>query len=64
VKASRERMRANRPLERDGTPQDVAEAALYFASARSAYVTGTVLPVDGGTVAGTPIRRRSKDGKS
>lgn len=60
VKASRESMRANRPLEREGTPEDVAEAALYFASARSAYVTGTVLPVDGGTVAGTPIRRRPK----
>ncbi len=31
---------------------DIAEAALYFASDRSRYVTGTVLPVDGGTVAG------------
>jgi NAD(P)-dependent dehydrogenase (short-subunit alcohol dehydrogenase family) len=60
VKASRQAMRDNRPLEREGTPEDVAEAALYFASDRSAYVTGTVLPVDGGTVAGTPIRRRSK----
>jgi NAD(P)-dependent dehydrogenase (short-subunit alcohol dehydrogenase family) len=58
VKSSREAMRANRPLEREGRPEDVAEAALYFASDRSAYVTGTVLPVDGGTVAGTPIRRR------
>ena len=60
VKASRDAMRANRPLEREGTPDDVAEAALYLASDRSKYVTGTVLPVDGGTVAGTPIRRRSK----
>jgi NAD(P)-dependent dehydrogenase (short-subunit alcohol dehydrogenase family) len=58
VKSSREAMRANRPLEREGTPEDVAEAALYFASDRSAYVTGTVLPVDGGTVAGTPIPRK------
>jgi NAD(P)-dependent dehydrogenase (short-subunit alcohol dehydrogenase family) len=64
VKASREAMRANRPLEREGTPEDVAEAALYFASDRSAYVTGTVLPVDGGTVAGTPIRRRVKGDSS
>ena len=58
--AARESMRANRPLEREGTPEDVAEAVLYFAGDRSAYVTGTVLPVDGGTVAGTPIRRRPK----
>lgn len=64
VKASRQAMRDNRPLEREGTPEDVAEAALYFASDRSAYVTGTVLPVDGGTVAGTPIRRRSKGGST
>lgn len=61
VQASRQRMRDNRPLEREGTPEDVAEAALYFASDRSAYVTGTVLPVDGGTSAGTPIRRRKED---
>jgi NAD(P)-dependent dehydrogenase (short-subunit alcohol dehydrogenase family) len=36
------------PVKREGTPEDVAEAALYFASDRSRYVTGTVLPVDGG----------------
>jgi len=64
VKASRQAMRDNRPLEREGTPEDVAEAALYLASDRSVYVTGTVLPVDGGTVAGTPVRRRSKDAGS
>jgi NAD(P)-dependent dehydrogenase (short-subunit alcohol dehydrogenase family) len=62
VKSSRQAMRDNRPLEREGTPEDVAEAALYLASDRSAYITGTVLPVDGGTVAGTPIRRRSTKG--
>jgi NAD(P)-dependent dehydrogenase (short-subunit alcohol dehydrogenase family) len=57
--AIREQMRADRPLQREGTPGDVAEAALYFAGDRSRYVTGTVLPVDGGTVAGKAIRRRS-----
>ena len=30
------------------TPEDIAEAALYFAGDRSRYVTGTVLPVGGG----------------
>jgi NAD(P)-dependent dehydrogenase (short-subunit alcohol dehydrogenase family) len=61
TKAIRETMRADRPLQREGTPEDVAEAVLYFAGDRSRYITGTVLPVDGGTVAGKPIRRRSAD---
>jgi NAD(P)-dependent dehydrogenase (short-subunit alcohol dehydrogenase family) len=54
----RAQMRADRPLQRDGTPEDVAEAALYLAGDRSRYVTGTVLRVDGGTAAGKAIRRR------
>ena len=55
----REQMRNDRPLKREGTVEDVAEAALYFATDRSRYVTGTVLPVDGGTVAGKVIVRKS-----
>ncbi len=58
-RAIREQMRADRPLKREGTPADIAEAALYLAGDRSSYVTGTVLPVDGGTVAGKAMRRRS-----
>jgi NAD(P)-dependent dehydrogenase (short-subunit alcohol dehydrogenase family) len=42
------------PLQRLGAPTDVANAAVYLASDRSAQVTGTVLPVDGGTTAGPP----------
>ena len=60
--AIRETMRADRPLKREGTPEDVAEAALYFATDRSRYVTGTVLPVDGGTVAGKAIRSKKREG--
>jgi NAD(P)-dependent dehydrogenase (short-subunit alcohol dehydrogenase family) len=55
----RAQMRADRPLQREGTPEDVAEAALYLAGDRSRYVTGTVMRVDGGTAAGKVIRRRS-----
>ena len=58
----RQTMRDDRPLKREGTPEDVAEAALYFATDRSRYVTGTVLPIDGGTSAGKPIRSRKRDG--
>ena len=46
---------SNQPLKRRGRPQDVAEAALYLASDRSAQVTGIVLPVDGGITAGDPV---------
>jgi NAD(P)-dependent dehydrogenase (short-subunit alcohol dehydrogenase family) len=57
----RQTMRDDRPLKREGTPEDVAEAALYFATDRSRYVTGTVLPVDGGTSAGKPIRSKKRE---
>ncbi|MEE2731986.1 MAG: SDR family oxidoreductase [Pseudomonadota bacterium] len=50
-----ERIKKTQPLQRQGTPQDVANAALYFASELSAQVTGTILPVDGGTNLGSPI---------
>jgi NAD(P)-dependent dehydrogenase (short-subunit alcohol dehydrogenase family) len=46
---------SSRPLKRQGKPEDVAEAALYFASERAAYLTGVVLPVDGGVSAGDAV---------
>jgi NAD(P)-dependent dehydrogenase (short-subunit alcohol dehydrogenase family) len=42
------------PLQRLGGTRDVANAAVYLASDRSAQVTGSVLPVDGGTTTGPP----------
>jgi NAD(P)-dependent dehydrogenase (short-subunit alcohol dehydrogenase family) len=39
---------ARTPMGRWGTPADVAGAALFLASPWAAFVTGVVLPVDGG----------------
>jgi 7-alpha-hydroxysteroid dehydrogenase len=40
---------SNTPMRRIGTPRDIAAAALYLASPASAWVTGVILRVDGGT---------------
>jgi NAD(P)-dependent dehydrogenase (short-subunit alcohol dehydrogenase family) len=44
---------AKRPLGRVGTPEEIAQAALYLASEASSFVTGTALVVDGGGLAGS-----------
>jgi len=36
------------PLGRFGVPQDIANAALFLVSDAASYVTGVILPVDGG----------------
>jgi len=48
------------PLGRAATADEIARVALFFAGDDSSYVTGTVLPVDGGRTAATPgtARRR------
>lgn len=40
------------PIGRNGQPKDVAEAMLFLASEKAGWITGTVLPVDGGVMAG------------
>ncbi|MFS2002477.1 SDR family NAD(P)-dependent oxidoreductase [Duganella sp. CT11-25] len=40
------------PLGRNGQPADIAEAILFLASPNASWITGTVLPVDGGVMAG------------
>jgi NAD(P)-dependent dehydrogenase (short-subunit alcohol dehydrogenase family) len=42
---------ADRPINRVGTPDDVANAVLFFASDMSTWVTGSYLVVDGGGLA-------------
>ena len=54
AKAIRAVMSEDRPLNITGTAEDVANAAVFLGSARSRYITGVVLPVDGGMTAGNP----------
>ena len=47
----RQRSAASHPLGRMGTPEDIAQFALYLASDESTWVTGGVFPIDGGFTA-------------
>lgn len=42
------------PLNRMGTPEDIANAVAFFASDESSYITGSILEVSGGYHLGTP----------
>jgi len=45
-----EQIRVGVPLQRIGQPADMAGAAIYLSSKASSYVTGAVIPVDGGII--------------
>ncbi|WP_211659058.1 SDR family NAD(P)-dependent oxidoreductase [Phytoactinopolyspora halophila] len=49
-----ERLRRLYPLGRLGEPSDIAAAAAFLASDDASWITGTVLNVDGGILAGVP----------
>jgi NAD(P)-dependent dehydrogenase (short-subunit alcohol dehydrogenase family) len=46
--AMKEQLARTVPLQRMGTPEDCADVALFLASDAARYVSGAVLPVDGG----------------
>jgi NAD(P)-dependent dehydrogenase (short-subunit alcohol dehydrogenase family) len=48
-------IRVHQPLQRQGSPEDVANTVLFLAGERAAQITGVVIPIDGGTTAGPPI---------
>jgi NAD(P)-dependent dehydrogenase (short-subunit alcohol dehydrogenase family) len=52
--AAQQRVAAAMPLGRIGTVQDIAAAAVWLCSEAASFVTGTVLTVDGGQLAGVP----------
>jgi len=41
---------AEHPIGRIGMPEDVAKAILYLVSEDSSWITGAILPVDGGVI--------------
>jgi NAD(P)-dependent dehydrogenase (short-subunit alcohol dehydrogenase family) len=49
--AARRRLEEIRPLNRLGTPQEIASAILYLASDEAGYATGAILSIDGGYTA-------------
>ena len=52
----RELRRLAAPLGIEGTGWDVAHAALFLVSDEARYITGVVLPVDGGVILASPPR--------
>ena len=48
--AVQDQLRLSHPVQRLGTPEDVAQAALFLASDRSGWVSGVTLDIAGGSV--------------
>lgn len=50
--ARKEKVLSRTPMDKLGLPEDVAHAVTFLASPAAGYITGVVLPVDGGTSIG------------
>lgn len=49
-------IRGSIPLGRMGKPREAAELAAFLLSGEAAYLTGAIIPIDGGALADSPIR--------
>ncbi len=59
-----ERLTGWYPLGRIGTPEDIANAALFLASDEASWLSGAIIPVDGGLTAGNaPFARDLASGR-
>jgi len=46
-----ERQQSRIPLQRLGQPEEIAQVAVFLASSQASYVTGAIIPMDGGAAA-------------
>jgi NAD(P)-dependent dehydrogenase (short-subunit alcohol dehydrogenase family) len=51
------------PMRRTGTPDEVAQTVLWLCSEQSSFITGTVIPVDGGQSAGNKPPQMYRQGQ-
>ena len=51
------------PMRRMGTPAEVAEAVLWLCSDQASFITGTVMPIDGGQSAGNKPPQMYRQGR-
>ena len=51
------------PMARTGTPQEVAQAVLWLCSDQSSFITGVVIPIDGGQLAGNKPPQMYRQGQ-
>ena len=54
IDAMGEQIRQATPLKRHGKPEDMAGVAIYLASPAASFVSGIVIPVDGGITGAKP----------
>jgi 3-oxoacyl-[acyl-carrier protein] reductase len=51
---AQDRLKKSVPMQRVGTPEDVAQAVLFFAARASSYITGQLVYVCGGRSLSSP----------